>query len=240
MSLFKSFIALTAISLTSHAAELPYDIKETEVLVSNDFSKDNLKEKPWSIRFGTWHVKNGALSSEQIASQNHSSSMSLFYKISNETMFSCDFTLGEKGKGFRVALFGKGGCKLMIHSHEMYLILNDKQDKDNGPDFIDWKKVDFKPGQKYHLDFAVKGDTTVVLIDGKVMMAGKHPILKNDNKKRYQFSTSNPKHTLDNFKLSNITMNLESIPKDKFRDKHWSIEEFGKLPARKELAKKEN
>ena len=237
MFLLKYIMAAMAICLSTVASELPYEIKETEVLVKNDFSQDNLKEKPWSIRFGKWLVKDGVLSSEQIESQNHSSSMSLFYKISNETMFSCDFVLGEKGKGFRVALFGKGGCKLIIHSHEMYLILNDKQDKDNGPDFIDWKKLDLEPGKKYHLDFAVKEDTAVVLIDGKVMMVGKHPILKND-KKRYQFSTSNPKHTLDNFKLSNITLNLESIPEDKFRERHWSIQEFGKLPERKQPVQK--
>ncbi|MCM8532968.1 MAG: hypothetical protein NE330_17505 [Lentisphaeraceae bacterium] len=216
---------------SAFADKLPYKISTESVLAENDFSMNNLDTKPWNIRFGSWTVENGKLSAEAIKSQDHSPSMSLFYDIPNESLFSYDFTLNAKGQGVRVAFFGKGGCKLMIHQHEMYFIVNDKQD-DKEAVIVDWRKLNLEVGQQYHIDFILKDDKVIAFLDGKKALAGKDPMLKN-KKKRFQFSSANQVHTFDNFKLSKVTFDDSSLPEGFFRDKAIKISEFPNLPGRK-------
>ena len=217
MSKIPKFIASGIFLFNSTFAEpLPYGIKVKEVLAENNFSANNLSQAPWKIHFDKWIVENGELSVEAIAGQKHEPSMSLYAEnIPNTCMFSCDFTLNAKGQGVRVAFFGKAGCKLMIQQHKMYFIVNDRHD-DKAAVIIDWRKHNLELGQKHHVDFIVKDDSAIALINGKVALAGKDPMLKI-HKERFQFGSAQKVHRLDNFKLTKITVGENAIPEDIFR-----------------------
>lgn len=211
-------IALLAASIFSQASVvakgLPYGIKVKSILAENDFSTNNLNSKPWKVSYGKWFVKDGELFSKEISEQDHSPSLSLFFKIPETHMFSFDFKLSETG-GMRVALFGKGGLKFIIRRDKITFSASDKSNKEVYPFIIDVAEVALKVGKKHHVDLVVNGHKIIALLDGKPLITAQDPKV-NDQGKRYQF-TMNPECSFDNFKLSEIELDEKALSLTEFK-----------------------
>jgi len=176
-----ALLALAA-SLPAHGedSDKPILVKAGKVVAEPDLT--NPLDKDWSVRKGTWEVKDGELVVSEIPAEKHSAV--IWDQVGLQSaVIECDFffdgasgfLIGCDSKGHHVGrlVINRKGAKITEDSTE---VKSPEPGKSHSGQTLGSTPLDLKPGQWYHVRFEWTGDQMAANVDGHEFK-GQHPTL---------------------------------------------------------------
>lgn len=184
--------AVVAFCLQASAEETakPILVKDGKVVAEPDLTKP--LDKDWSVRKGTWDVKDGELVASEIPTEKHAAVIWHQVGLQN-AVIECDFLFDGAG-GFLIGCDSKNhhvgrlvinrkGAKISEDSTE---VKSPEPGKSHPGQTLGSTPLDLKPGQWYHVRFEWTGDQMAANVDGHEFK-GQHPTLSTE-KARWWFA----------------------------------------------------